>query len=239
MSYLTRILIAVALVGGCLDARADLGVEHTRVVQVGHSAVSVRVWNDGVRDSLVQTWVDTGDGSVRPEDLKVPYMVAPPMFKLAPGRTRDILLRRIQAVDLPQDRESAFWINILDVPSTAYVEGTSNLDYAVSWRIKLFHRPAGLNGSLEATVASLNWGMEKVGATARLWARNDTALHVSLAKLTLGGRELELKPADALIKPFSTWSLLLDVEAAGTQLAFTWIDDEGIAHRRNSVVSSR
>ncbi|TIK68122.1 hypothetical protein E4416_01485 [Stenotrophomonas maltophilia] len=238
MSFLTRTLTAVALMGCWLNARADLGVERTRVVQVGQSAISVRVWNDGARDSLVQTWVDTGDGSVRPEDLKVPYMTVPPMFKLAPGGSRDILLRRIQAMELPQDRESAFWINILDVPSVARAEDTLNLDYAVSWRIKLFHRPAGLKGSPEAAAASLRWGMDRNGATIRLWARNDSALHVSLAKLGLDGRELELKPTNALIKPFSTWSFPLDEEVEGARLEFTWIDDEGIAHRREAVISS-
>ncbi|MGT9866180.1 fimbrial biogenesis chaperone [Stenotrophomonas maltophilia group sp. P373] len=238
MRCLTRVLIAAVLMGGCLEARADLGVERTRAVQIGDSVVSVRVWNEGTRDSLVQAWVDAGNESARPEDLKVPYMVLPPMFRLPAGRNHDILLRRIQGVALPQDRESAFWINILDVPSAARAEDTLNLDYAVSWRIKLFHRPARLKGSPEAAAASLRWGMDRNGATSRLWARNDSALHVSLAKLGLDGRELELKPTNALIKPFSTWSFPLDEEVEGARLEFTWIDDEGIAHQREAVVSS-
>lgn len=232
-------MVLAGFLGVCPVAQADLGVERTRVVQVGDSPISVRVWNDGARDSLVQVWIDVGDGNARPEQLKVPYAVIAPMFKLAPGRNRDIVIRAISGHALPQDQESAFWLNILDVPSSVRSDAASRIDYAVTWRIKLFHRPVDLKGSTRAAAAALEWSVEGGDGDRRLTARNASAFHVSLADLAVDGRRIDLKPDEALISPFSTWSLDLGSDGNGKQLSFRWVDDNGKTQAGQSQLSSR
>lgn len=232
-------IMVAGLLAVCPLAQADLGVEHSRVVQAGDSPVSVRVWNDGVRDSLVQAWIDVGDGAARPEQLKVPYVVVPPMFKLSPGRNRDIMIRAISGQSLPQDRESVFWLNILDVPAGVRQDTAPKLEYAVNWRIKVFHRPKNLKGSVDTAASVVDWQIESSGETSRLIARNPTPFHVILARLDLDGRQLLLEPSNALIAPFSEWSLPLHGDTEGVQLNFRWVDDAGRARNGQASVSGR
>lgn len=238
MRRLSMMATLVALIGMCFMAHADLGVEHTRLVQRDGSPVSMRIWNDGPRDSLVQAWIDVGEASERPEQLRVPYVIAPPMFKLSPGRHRDIVIRPISGQVLPSDRESVFWLNILDIPSRVQSDEASKIEYAVSWRIKLFHRPLGLKGSSQSAAAALEWGVEKQGGADRLIARNGSAFHVSLTELSVDGRRVELQPSDALIAPFSTSTFSLSEGDAGVRIRFRWVDDKGKSQPGEALASS-
>ena len=50
---------------------------------------------------------------------------------------------------LPSDRESLFWLNIMEIPLK--VEDPNSVQFAIRQRLKLFYRPpALLGGSAEA-----------------------------------------------------------------------------------------
>src|SRR5690606_23949899 len=103
-------------------AQATVPVQATRVVYHGQPAsASVAISNKSTLPYMVQTWLDTGDATVMPENL--PMAITPPLMRLAPGE--EALVRTIYAGQgLPGDRESLFWINIQEIRSE---EHTSEL----------------------------------------------------------------------------------------------------------------
>ncbi|WP_434211936.1 fimbrial biogenesis chaperone [[Pseudomonas] boreopolis] len=212
-------------------AWADLGVESSRVIYpAGETSVALRVWNKSERPSLIQTWIDEGDAAASPETLRTPLMAIPPVFRLDPSQNRDVLLRAMDVTSLPEDRESLLWLNVLDIPgrAPATVEGQAP-EYAVSWRLKVFYRPAGLVGTVAEAASGLSWRVTRdESGQSRLQAHNRSAFHVSLAALSMDGNPLPLSPEHAVVAPRSTWSLALDPAwTPGGELEVRWIDDRG------------
>lgn len=238
-------LIIALQAAATFAARADIGVEHTRVVyKAGQSATNTRIWNKGQQTSLVQAWIDDGDDSAAPESLKVPFVVAPSVFRLEPGRSRDIVLRAIGGNSLPADRESVFWLNVLDVPARVPGAGGVSLDYAVRWRAKLFYRPSGLPGRADDAAGSLHWSIrEEADGGLHLIAHNPTPFHVSLDAVVLAERKLRPSAGGNLVHPLGEWSMPLEPADHGakrvTSLQATWLDDAGKPHSREFSLVAR
>lgn len=227
------VCVLIAIAGA---AHADLGIEHSRLIYpAGESSVALRLWNKGERSSLVQSWIDVGDRSAKPETLRAPLMATPPVFRLNPGQNRDLLVRGVSEQSLPQDRESLLWLNVLDVPARAAVTAAgADPEYAVSWRLKVFYRPLGLTGTAEEAANALSWRwVSDQQGTVHLRADNTSAFHVSLGGLSLGDVPLPLTPDRAVIAPRSTWSLALAQSVVPDgELRIRWMDDRGKAQER-------
>jgi P pilus assembly chaperone PapD len=73
---------------------------------------------------------------------------------------------------LPEDRESVFWLNVKSIPATDdSVPHNNVLQVVVKSRLKLFYRPAGLEGSrrpLTTTCPSPAAAIVLLSATPRL-----------------------------------------------------------------------
>lgn len=227
------VAVLIAIAGA---AHADLGVEHSRLIYpAGEASVALRLWNKGERPSLIQAWIDMGDRSAKPETLRAPLMATPPVFRLNPGQSRDLMVREVSAQSLPQDRESLLWLNVLDVPARAPVTAAgADPEYAVNWRLKVFYRPSGLGGTAAEAASALSWRWKPdPQGTVHLQADNRSPFHVSLAGLSLGDVPLPLTPDRAVIAPRSTWSLALAPGVAPKgELRIRWMDDRGKAQER-------
>jgi P pilus assembly chaperone PapD len=95
---------------------------------------------------------------------------------------------------MPADRESLYWINVLEVPPKAEsAEDTSRMQLAFRYRLKLFYRPEGLKGSAAAAPGTLTWARAAEGGLA---VTNPSAYHVTLndLRLNLAGREVSVEP---------------------------------------------
>ncbi|MNV66768.1 Chaperone protein EcpD precursor [compost metagenome] len=96
---------------------------------------------------------------------------------------------------MPDDRESLFWINVLEVPPKAENSDDRNLlQFAFRTRIKLFFRPNGLAGDAASASSKLSWKLVP-GSDGRghaLQVTNPTAYHVSFAQVGLkqGGQNV-------------------------------------------------
>ena len=79
---------------------------------------------------------------------KFPSFLTPPLFRLDPTKVQS--LRLVYTRDpLPEDRESLFWLNVLDVPPRAATNPDlpNQLELAFKHRMKVFFRPPSLAGS--------------------------------------------------------------------------------------------
>ncbi|MGE8475823.1 MAG: molecular chaperone, partial [Paraburkholderia hospita] len=109
--------VACALFAGVAQASVTIG--GTRVVYpLDQREVTVKLNNDSRAPSLVQVWMDDGNVDTKPGDSKAPFVITPPIFRMDAGKSQT--LRVMYSGDaLPQDRESVYWLNVLDVPPKA------------------------------------------------------------------------------------------------------------------------
>lgn len=230
-----KLLLCVAVVLAALlptGARAALSLSATRVVHVGdHAVASLRIRNESELPVLVQAWVDDGDASQSPEHAAVPFVVVPPLLRLESDQARSLSVRPVNAGGLPQDRESLFWLNLLEVPQ-AVKQGESRFQINARSRLKLFHRPSGLPGSASMAAAALQWQLQ-AGANGawQLEVRNPTAFHVNVAGLSVATKAHLLPVAIDLLAPFSTRALPLPDAGEDAPMLqhvdLQWIDDAG------------
>jgi chaperone protein EcpD len=206
---ITAAIIAIVSIIAVPRAAAGVVINGTRVVYpAAKREVTISLQNAGERPSLVQAWLDTGDVYSRPGQSKVPFVLTPPLFRLDPTKVQS--LRLVYTHDpLPQDRESLFWLNVLDIPPRAAANSDlpNQLDLAFKHRMKVFFRPAGLSGSAADAPARLTWKLlSKDGKLTGIQAVNPTPYHVSLTQVTatVAGHPLTVKVD--MVDPFASRS---------------------------------
>lgn len=82
-----------------------------------------------------------------PENSSVmPFIATPPVFRIQPKAGQVVRVIYNNTKKLPQDRESVFWFNVLQVPPTniGSDSGQNKMLVMLRSRIKLFYRPDGL-----------------------------------------------------------------------------------------------
>lgn len=232
---LARIARNLALFAvGCatfLHAQASVVIAGTRVIyNAKEREVTVRLSNEGQLPALTQVWLDKGDASASPASISVPFTVTPPVARVDPGKGQTLRIFHT-GEPLPQDRESVFWLNVLEVPPAAKDQPEANkLQLAFRTRIKLFYRPAGLPGSAQEAPARIEWRLVRKGAEASLEARNPTAYFVSLASLEVTGAGKSAKfEQGGMVAPGETreFPLTGEVPTASLRLHYQAINDFG------------
>lgn len=181
--------MAVFALSLCVSsAQAGVVISGTRVIyQAKEREVTVKLSNEGDAPALVQVWLDTGNPNAMPDESKVPFTLSPPLFRLDPKKGQSLRLIYTQE-PLPQDKESLFWLNVLEVPPRAAAstsaDDPNSLQLAFRSRIKLFFRPAGLPGSADEAAARVSWKfVRKDNGGYALEATNPTPYHVTFSKI--------------------------------------------------------
>ena len=106
----------VSLIFIAHSAYAGMTISGTRVIFPGNEREkTVRTTNKGTTPLLVQVWVDDGGKNDDINNIKVPFTVTPPVYRIEPGKGQSIRLI-YNGMSLPQDRESVFWFNLLEIP---------------------------------------------------------------------------------------------------------------------------
>lgn len=228
------LLFAAALIASLLAlapcAQSAVKIEGTRLIYFGQDKeASLNVVNQQPRQVVVQSWITRED-----EDATqaVPFAVVQPLVQLDAGQHH--VLRVLYAGEgLPGDRESLFWLNVMEIPLKP--ESPDSMQFAVRQRLKLFYRPAGLEGGSAQAVQQLAWSSPDGHSIA---VTNQSAFHLSLVNLQIdsGG------PAHALddyllLKPGER--KVLDTTApinAGTRIHFTEITDIGLQARHSAAL---
>jgi chaperone protein EcpD len=235
-SKIGKTIAAVLLgVGLCIgSSQASVVIGGTRVVYPAQDKdVTIKLTNEGTRPALVQVWLDAGDEKSTPDTAKVPFTVSPPVFRMDAGKGQAMRVMYTQEA-LPTDRESLFWVNVLEVPPKAADGDERNLlQFAFRTRIKLFFRPPGLEGNAAGAPAKLSWRLRKAadGKGMALVATNPTAFHVSFASVGVKTLAGETKGAGGMVGPRSSAEFPLPelpaAPAGPAQASFATIADYG------------
>jgi chaperone protein EcpD len=185
-NYFVILSFYMALAAGTVQASVIIG--GTRVVYpLDQREVTVKLTNDSVNASLVQVWIDEGDAKQKPADSKAPFVITPPIFRMDAGKGQTLRVI-FSGAALPQDRESLYWLNVLDIPPKADPHpGTNTLQFAYRTRIKVFVRPRKLPGNPDEAPGQLDWKIVPAaqGNEQALAITNPTPYHVSFSEITV------------------------------------------------------
>nr|WP_233175790.1 fimbria/pilus periplasmic chaperone [Dyella sp. ASV24] len=196
--YRSMFALTSAVVG-LGTAHAGIVINGTRVVYpAGHREVALSMVNNDKEARLVQAWVDDGDAKEEPEKSNAPFIITPPMARVDPGKGQTLRIVFTGAT-VPADRESVFYLNVLEIPPkpTGHADGDMNyLQMAVRSRLKIFFRPEGLPGSPDGAVGQLHWRLLKRDSGYAMECTNDSAYNVSFSDVSFKNA----KPDDLVAK---------------------------------------
>jgi P pilus assembly chaperone PapD len=238
-----RIVFAVACLCAA-SAHATVVVGATRVIFPAQDGeVTVRLTNEGAKPALVEAWLDRGNLKSTPDTVDAPFLITPPLFRMEAHKDQSL---RILAASpsLPDDRESIFWLNVLEIPpkpTTAETQGKNTLQFAIRSRLKFFYRPAHLAGDPLKAPVQLTWTVVADGSSFALEVKNPTPYYITVsdASLNAGGKHYD---ADSgMVDPMGTLRLavkgLTTSPAAGTAVAFDTINDYGASSSYKSSIA--
>ncbi|MFC3814982.1 molecular chaperone [Lysobacter sp. GCM10012299] len=225
-------VLAAAILCAPFSVTASVVLDATRVIlSSDRDGASVRLTNkDGV-PKLIQAWIDAGNADARPEQVLAPLQVLTPIFRLEPGAGHVLRIRNLGGDEMPSDRESVYWLNVLELPPKpqgATAEG-NYLQFSFRTRIKVFVRPKGVSGRPLEAPGELRWEYRSG------WARatNPTPFHISISRIETAAGEVG---ARVMVPPFSSVEIPLardhrqvagDGKIAPTVLRYRSIDDYG------------
>ncbi|HDB9939201.1 TPA: fimbria/pilus periplasmic chaperone [Escherichia coli] len=196
--FSTTVLV---LAVGIPAAFASIQINSTRVIyHAAEKDVSVQINNPGKYPVLLQSWTDDGHPDIRPDAMRTPFILTPPLTRVNPGAGQTLRLSW-SGTSLPADRESVYWLNVLEIPPVGE-KGSNQIQVAFRSRIKLFYRPAWLDDKgAQAAISLLHW--RALGNNITL--NNPTPYYISAIAVTLthGGKKTTVE-ADMLAPNSST-----------------------------------
>ncbi|AIZ33223.1 molecular chaperone [Pseudomonas parafulva] len=234
MTFSRSVLVRVALLVACLasvQASASVVIATTRVIfTAGAPEVTVRVSNEGRQPSLVQAWVDEGGSEDAQGELQGPFSLAPALFRLDPAKQQSLRIFH-DGREMPHDRESLYWLNVLDVPPKG--GGTNSLQISLRSRIKLFYRPQGLSGKPAEAHEQVTWNLVRSTEGWALQANNPTPYHVNLGKLEAADANAVQAALAGHVPPYGKARFVLSQQpqrpASITEVRYEYLDDFGAA----------
>lgn len=212
------ILMLLAMSGA---AQAGVVIYGTRVIYpAGKKEVVVQIMNQGERTSLVQSWIDDGDTAQSPEHIDVPFLLTPPVSRVAAKSGQQLKIKKMVG-NLPADKESLFFLNVLDIPPNEERNvGKNVIKFATQNRIKLFWRPAGIAPVSKETFRQLQISRVSPGVVIK----NNTANWITLTDISVNN--LKLNSESLMLAPRSQQMIIGAVKNAGA-CSLTMIDDYG------------
>lgn len=216
---------------------ASIVVNGTRVIYPGgEREVTVKLSNKGELPVLVQSWVDNGDVNARPEKIAVPFILTPPVNRIEPEKSQTLRLSYTASPSLPEDRESIYWLNVLEIPP-AKTSVPNRLQMAFRTRIKLFFRPNAIADSAKAADAAenLNWSI----AGGELQANNNSPYYVSLVSISINQNGKNTSVEGEMIAPKNGLRFKLGKRFSftrGANISYEYINDWGAVKVVNTVL---
>lgn len=226
-----KIIFSILILLSTFQAVAGVVITGTRQIYLSNKKeLTVKLDNNGSQPALVQTWIDEGDAKTTPMTSKAPFVITPPVFRLDPSKGQMLRVVYTGGDSLPKDRESVFWLNVLEIPpepTASEAEDKQNmLQMAFRSRIKLFYRPATLNGQQDKALDEI--GFSKTDGKLKVY--NNSAYYVSLSNIDAVNEKNEhANLKDALMIPPKGEELLdLDKSLASvSNVSFKFINDYG------------
>ncbi|WP_376748423.1 fimbrial biogenesis chaperone [Pantoea septica] len=199
------------------EAFAGMTISGTRIIfPANQREYSVRTTNKGEIPLLAQVWIDDGSKSDDINKMKVPFAVTPPVFRIEPGKGQSVRLI-YNGMQLPQDRESVFWFNLLEIPPVNEKdEDSDRIELAFRTRIKIFYRPAILKSNSIFEIERIKWQI--IPPAKGIKVINPTPYYLSFdnAYIKSGGKNIPL--VTDMVEPFGSKEMLIKAKSINPAL---------------------
>lgn len=217
IARLVKLVFPLVLFIYTIPSMAGIVVGGTRVIFPGNAPdATISVYNkETTLPYLIQVWVDPFN---KDDKSKPPFTAIPPVSRLEPGQEKVLRIVKV-AGELPNDRESVFWLNVKNIPPSSDKKDISSLEIAIKTRIKMFWRPAAIKLTPEKAVAKVKW--HKQGN--KLVVENANPIHMNIMDVSVDGKDVPLN----MIRPFETLTLTMPAGVAGHALVWRFINDYG------------
>ncbi|WP_156293933.1 fimbrial biogenesis chaperone [Serratia oryzae] len=191
--------------------------------------VTLTASNSNPYPYLMQSWiqpVDTATGNVAEgKHPAMPFIVTPPLARLEANSDLTLRIRR-NAVVLPADRESVFFISMKAIPAQAAPEQRTEdkqMVLTVTNNMKVFYRPEGL---VKRAVADMAPKLKFRRDGNQLIAENPTPYWLTFSHLKVGTAALDKAQLRLMVPPKGQQHYTLPNTASGN---VTWqlIDEDG------------
>ncbi|WP_171034896.1 MULTISPECIES: fimbria/pilus periplasmic chaperone [Klebsiella] len=209
-------LLLAATAGFSVQAEAGVSLGATRVIYpAGQKQVQLAVTNNDDKSTfLIQSWVENADGA---KDGS--FVITPPLFAMQGKKESTLRILDATSNQLPQDRETLFWLNVKAIPSMDKSKLSDNtLQLAIISRIKLYYRPANLPLPPDQAAEKLRFRR----SAGSLTLINPTPYYLTVTELNAGTRVLK----NALVPPKGEASVSLPSDA-GSDITYRTINDYG------------
>jgi P pilus assembly chaperone PapD len=260
-------LLHLGLVGAVNPAHAEgrpgFGLNTTRVVMMANerSSGAAVVLNNTDRVYLVQGRVYPADGNTGVPLVKgvstvtaagssggkVPFMVTPPLQRVDAHGTMPLRILAVPDNQLPQDRESLFFLSAKAIPSQAApvdkkAPGNAAQDsvaddapakgpqitLAMQQFVKLFYRPASLDSrAISHGAVASKLGLSKAGGQLRV--TNPTPYFITFTLLNAGGKPVDADALRVMVPPKGSQTYPLPAGVTGGEVEWQIVDEYGLA----------
>lgn len=226
------LLSGLILAGSLLisQAQAAIVINGTRVIYpADQKEISVKLNNNGEAPLLVQSWIDEGDADSTPDNSRAPFVLTPPIARIDAREGQTLRVHFTGQKSLPQDKESIFWLNVLEVPPSTD-DGQNKLKIAFRSRVKLFYRPAALKLDTLQIANKMQWRLVNNAGAWVLDGTNPTPYYLSLSAIKVGSASVQLDLANSMFAPgeHKTFPLKGLTDASGVkEVEFSAINDYG------------
>lgn len=228
-------LLFLMLTALCVSlVHANIIITGTRVIYPAEQRlVNVELTNKTDIPALMQAWVDDGNEQSSPNSpsaAATPFVVVPAVARMEANAGQTLRITYTGKTPLPQDRESVFYLNVLDIPPKPKYDpnGSNNyLQIALRSRIKLFYRPNLPMSQFEAFQA-VQWKQ----AGNLLVVKNPTPYFVTISLAKVGNTPVK---EVGMLAPFSEKTLPVAVKV-GQKVAWSAINDYGSNSALETVV---
>lgn len=199
----------------------------TRFIYKGNDKeLTVQLSNTAERPSLAQVWLDNGDPEATPDKISTPFIINPPISRIDSHSGQVIRIKLSPGTSLPQNKESIWWLNVLDIPGSSKTdvapEGAGIFKMAVRSRFKLIYRPNTLSGRTSA-IEKLK--LQPAGSS--LTMTNPTPFYITVATISPDGGE-PINTDAVLLAPQSSQTISLrQTLRSGEKLMLEEINDYG------------
>lgn len=207
---------ALLLSVGLNYAYAGVALGATRVIYpAGQKQVQLAVTNNDDKSTyLIQSWVENAQGQKYGN-----FVITPPLFSMQGKKENTLRIIDSTNNQLPQDRESLFWLNVKAIPAMDKSNLSENtLQLAIVSRIKLYYRPTSLVILPEEAPGKLSFSRHGVSLTLN----NPTPYYLTVTELKAGTHPLE----NALVPPMGNVSVNFP-SGVGNIITYRTINDYG------------
>jgi fimbrial chaperone protein len=213
-------------------AIASVVMLNTRVIYPADAqSQTVQLTNNDNIPYVMQMWSDIDNPASTPDNADGPFVVVPALFRIEPKTGQSVRLV-FTGKNLPQDRESVFYLNTVQIPPRNTAGNAENQMLVVLRnRMKIFYRPKGIVGGTDKVSQQIQFSLSSTGKHWVLTAKNNSGYYASLinAMVMVGNKQIPFIPGMVPPKSQASWQIVKNGQslAEAQKVKFTLVNDYG------------